>query len=138
MKKALLLSIFILLNSGCKKNDSSVNSSNMFLYSVDQVKYWAGPTSGTQVRVYSTADTIADVRLISDGSQVSPSTWSSYRTIKGLYAEIAKWDTASFIVIDTSDASGEYLRYLSVHQKAVTPGGPDFVFITSNLHYTQY
>jgi len=138
MKTALLFSVVILFNSGCKDNDSGVSGGNNFSYSVDQVKYWAGPTSGTQVRVYSTADTISDVRLISDGSQVSPSTWPSYRTIKQLSEEISKWDTTSFIVIDTMDASGVYPRYLSVHQKVVIPGGPNFVFITSNFQYTQY
>jgi len=138
MKTALLFSVVILFNSGCKDNDSGVNGGNNFLYSIDQAKYWAGPTSGTQVRVYSTADTISDVRLISDGSQVSPSTWSRYRTIKQLYAEISKWDTTSFIVIDTMDASGAYPRYLSVRQKVIVPDGPSFVFITSNLQYTQY
>ena len=132
MNKYILFTLIILLLSSCKNNLSPDNNTT-YDYSIDQVKSWADQNSGRAVRVYSKADTIADLRWISDSSQLPVYLWSDYRTLKGLSNEVGKWDTANYIIVDTLDPVYHYPRFLSVHAKIVLPGGVGFTFVTSNI-----
>ena len=132
MNKYVLLTVITLLLSSCKNNLSPENNIP-YDYSIDQVKFWADQYSGKPVRVYSKADTIADLRWISDSSQLPIYLWRDYRTLKGLSDEAGKWDTVDYVIVDTLDPVYHYPRYLSVHAKIVLPGGAAFTFVTSNI-----
>ena len=135
MKYWSILCMVIFWFYGCKKNESIVTNSTNFAYdyTVDQVTLSVVPFqhNGDSVRVYSKADTVKDVRLLSDNSQVDRSMWRYYRTIKGLFTELTKWDTTSFIIIDTMNMQYNYPRYISIQPK---PGltGVGYIFKTSN------
>ena len=120
---------------GCKKNESIVNNSNnlAYDYTIDQVTFSVTPFqyNWDTVRVFSKADTINDVRLLSDNLPVDRSMWSYYRTIKELFTEITKWDTAYFIIADTMNVQDNYPKYISIQPK---PGlaGVGYIFKTSS------
>jgi hypothetical protein len=132
MKKVIIPIALIILFGSCKDNVSP-NNSSVYDYSIDQVKYWVDQYSGQGVRVYSKADTIADLRWLSDNTQVPLYLWNNYRTMKGLSEEIGKWDTANFIIVDTLDGVYHYLRYLSIRSKVILPGSASFVLSSSNI-----
>ena len=135
MIRSLWLSVIILSLIGCHKKDEVANPTPEIVheYSIVQSKRTASSYYyyAVDMRVYVKSDAIMDIRLLSDSSQLDRSYWNNYRTIKGLFDELAKWDTASYIVIDSMNVEDNYPKYISVQTKPPRIGFA-FALYTSN------
>ena len=120
MKSATFIFAILILFSGCTKKDESVNIGQTVEYSIDQSRSCFCPQAGEPVRLFVVADTIADAVWIKTNSHLTPGEWHGFRSIKGLFNEIALWDTSSiFQVIASYDSVYHYPSNIDIEPKPI-------------------
>jgi hypothetical protein len=119
MKSFNLVLFAIVLFSGCAKNDNSVNNLP-FDYSIEQTRDCFCPQGGQPVRLFIVSDTIADAVWIATNEHLTPVEWQRFRSIKGLYNEIAYWDSSSVFQVSASyDSVYHYPTLVSITSKPI-------------------
>lgn len=119
MKTLVFLSFILYVFYGCLKNDISMNDNAQYDYSIEQSMSCFCPQGGEKVKIFVAADTIADVILFSNNSHLAQDLWGRYRTINGLYTEVARWDTSTNVVKVLYDSVYHYPSYVSINPKSV-------------------
>jgi len=76
-------------------------------YSIDQT-ISAHPIGWAPVRIFVNSDTICAVAIIETGEYRPYTSWKYYKTIKGLFKEITRLDTACYEIRVTMDNSNQY------------------------------
>ncbi|MCL4539461.1 MAG: DUF6174 domain-containing protein [Bacteroidetes bacterium] len=138
MKLVRVAAFLAVMLPGCSK-DAAVNVNPRYDYSIDQARYCFCPNGGKAVRLFVVADTIADAVWLSDGSHVSHGDWGAYRTIKGLYQEMSRWDTSAVAINVTYDSVYHYPALLSISPKpVVTPDSIVTVISDAEVAYKTY
>ncbi len=138
MKIIIIIILYCLIFTGC--NENTVNNEKQFDYSIDQKLSCFCPRAGVPVKLFVSADTIADAIIIPDKSRLPRNEWNRYRTIKGLFDEIAKWDTSKYTVNVSFDPEYQYPAYIYVNPKPIIINDTiihviadgDFSYSTSN------
>jgi hypothetical protein len=102
---------------GCSENDFVANDNYKYDYSIEQSRSCFCPHSSEKIKLFVRADTIADAILLTDNSHLSNVAWEPYRTIKGLFNEIAYWDSVRFKVSVSYDRVYHYPSIISVDPK---------------------
>jgi hypothetical protein len=118
MRSCLWIALAGIGISACEDRGVDVLSHAPVDYSIDQAVYCFCPHRGVQVRVFAKSDTIADVISLAEDTILLRSYWGRYRTIKGLFEEIAKTDTSLWFVDVTMDSTNRYPANVSVRPKA--------------------
>jgi hypothetical protein len=118
MKHWVIILIAILSLASCvSTNEVRVDDSIIkYDYSIDQ-RFYAHPILSNPARVFVNSDTICAVVILEDGRDLPYSSWRSYRTIKGLLDEIAKYDTTFYIVRVTMDSVNHFPSDLYISEK---------------------
>jgi hypothetical protein len=137
IKLIIIISIYFIF-SGC--NDASVNNKKQFDYSIDQKLSCFCTRAGVPVRLFVSADTIADALIIKENLPLPKDEWKRYRTVKDLFDEIAKWDTLKYTVNVSFDPEYNYPAYIYVNPKPIfindtiiqIIADADFSYSTSN------
>jgi hypothetical protein len=118
---------------GC---DNSTGENSSYDYSIEQQLGCFCPQGGIWVKLYVRADTIADAITISDNAHLSYEQRKSYKSIKGLFEELSKIDTASYVVKITMDSTKNYPAYLYFNPKPVTRGDTTQIISDAQMSYT--
>jgi hypothetical protein len=142
MKTKILLIVSMLFFSGCYEN--SINNFERVDYSIDQKLSCFCPGAAETVRLFVREDSIVNAINTADKSCLAKEEWNRYRTIKGLFDEIANHDTSIFTVNVTYDPVHHFPSYIYVNPKPVkindtviqVAADADFSYTTSN--YTEY
>jgi hypothetical protein len=116
---------------GCEDNGVDIPSLAPGDYSIDQSLYCFCAFRGWQARVVVKSDTIAEVVCLDGDTLVSPAFWGNFKTIKGLFNEIAGRDTSVWIVEYAMDSTSTYPARLHVRHRQATDVG--MTWVTSNL-----
>lgn len=117
MKKNSIIALVVIVLFGCAKDSTVSVISHPNDYSIDQVKYCDCLESGDTVRIFVAADTMADVISLSDSTHLPFTQWRKYRTLKGLFEEIARVDTSLFVIEITYDSKYGYPSMLKLQSK---------------------
>jgi hypothetical protein len=120
IKTLFCIVLYSVLISGCTKNDSSVSPGKPFDYSIEQSISCFCPQSGESVRLFVIADTIADAVWLSNNTHISYAERQRFRTIKGLFEEIERWDSSStFQVTIAYDSVNHFPSRVSIYSKPI-------------------
>jgi len=109
---SIILIIAILFTAGCEP------SAPTYDYSIDQ-KWICFCPADDGTRIFIVADSIVNAIRLNDGTRLPKEQWTRCRTISGLFAEIARWDTSRFTVHVTYDPVYGYPTVLSVNPKPI-------------------
>lgn len=119
MKSLMFISIAFMVLIGCANNNPVGGLYPEYDYSIEQSWNCFCPNSGMKVKVFVRADTIANVILLSDNSYLPYDEWGRYKTIKGLFSEVASIDTLAYNVSVSYDSVFHYPSYIYVNPKPV-------------------
>jgi hypothetical protein len=100
MKMKLYIVLCLVPVAGCAENDGIVSVYRRIDYSIEQSRSCFCPQGGQSVKLFVAADTIADAIWLPNNNHLSYNERQRYRTIKGLYEEIERWDTSSTFRVD--------------------------------------
>ena len=128
----LIVALTVLLGS-C---DTPFVENDMYDYSVDQQMGCFCPQAEVWVRLFVRADTIALATNISTGSHLAYQQWSLYRTVKGLFDEIAMIDTSMFDVVVVMDSTYNYPSYAHFAPKPIVHGDTALVVDDAQWSYS--
>jgi len=115
MRKIFYFIIVSILFIGCE--NSVENKINSYDYSIEQQRNCFCPQAGVWIRLFVKSDTIAKAIYISDNSPLTYEQKRPYRTIKGLFEEIAQKDTSTFYVKVEMDSADNYPSYVYFNPK---------------------
>jgi hypothetical protein len=121
MKISMIIIFCSLLLIGCHKNDNILGIDDAYDYSIDQSISCFCPGDQEPVRIFVRSDSIVDAIAISTKNHLNICERRSYRTIRGLLAEIERWksDTSLFQVFIEYDSVYNYPSVVSVYPKPV-------------------
>lgn len=120
--KSLIFMIVILtliLFSGCEQTTGPSVGTESIDYSIDQKLSCFCPGRDRTVRLFVSADTIADVVDLSNKIRLPANEWYLYKTIKGLFDEISSLDTSVFTVKISYDPVYHYPLFIYANPKPV-------------------
>jgi hypothetical protein len=140
MKSKNIVLLPLLVFFGCSKNDNSTNANQSFDYSIEQSRSCFCPDAGKEIKLFVAGDTIADAIWLSSNTHATYNEWQRYRTIKGLYNEIERWDSSStFQLSVTYDAVYHYPSHVSFTAKPQIVNDTLTVIIKdANISYTTW
>ena len=116
--------------------DTGFDESDLYDYSVDQQMGCFCPQAGVWVRLFVRADTIAHATNISTGSHLANQQLSPYRTVKGLFDEIAMIDKSMFDVVVVMDSTYNYPSYVHCSPKPIVHGDTVVVVAVAQWSYS--
>lgn len=132
MRTFVWLAFAAIALSACEDRGVDVRSTTLSDYSIDQARYCFCPRYGDLMRIAVRSDSIASIVDLAADTILSRSFWGGYRTIRGLFEEIARQDTSLWIVEVTMDSTNTYPTRLSIIPRAkITDVG--ILYVTSNL-----
>ena len=116
--------LFIILQIGlffisCNEFNNPLSDLNQYDYSIDQVRKCFCPNAERKVKIFVKDDLIEDVINTTDETRLPENEWNQYKTIKGLFEEIAKVDTTYNNLIVTYDSDYNYPRFVSISPKPI-------------------
>lgn len=133
MKASFCLLALTIAVCGCD-NSTSVNTP--YDYSIEQQLGCFCPQWGIWVKLYVRADTVADAIAISDNGHLSYEQRKPYKSIKGLFEQLAQIDTALYDVKVTIDSTNNYPTYLYFNPKPVIHGDTTQIIKDAQMVYT--
>ena len=127
----ILSTIFILC--GCDLLQDEYNS---YDYTIEQRRDCFCPQSGVWAKLYIKADSVSKAIRISDNYNLSYTEFRRYKSIKGLFDEIALRDTARNEVKIIMDSKNIYPAYVYFNPKPIVKGDTVQVIFDAQLSYT--
>jgi len=127
-----ILSVMFILY-GCNILQDEYNS---YDYSIEQRRDCFCPQAGIWVKLFVKADTVSNAIRISDNYILSYNEFRRYKSIKGLFDEIALRDTARYEVKIEMDSKNNYPAYVYFNPKPLVNGDTVQVIYDAQLSFT--
>ena len=134
MKTTFLILSIIFIISGC---ENIVDENNSYDYTIEQRRDCFCPQSGVWAKLYVKADSVSKAIRLSDNYNLSYNEFRRYKSIKGLFDEIALRDTARYEVEVVMDSKNNYPAYVYFNPKPMIVSGDTVMVIKdAQLSYT--
>ena len=134
MKTTFFILSIIYILWGCDLLQDEYNS---YDYTIEQRRDCFCSQSGVWAKLYIKADTVSSAIRISDKYILSYNEFRRYKSIKGLFDEIALRDTARYEVKIVMDSKNNYPAYIYFNPKPIQVSGDTVAVISDGqLSYT--
>jgi hypothetical protein len=133
MKNILYFLITTIILGGC---DTPIDKNNSYDYSIEQQMGCFCPLGGVWVKLFVSADTIADAINLSDNSRIAYEERRSYKSIKGLFDVISRIDTATNDARIIIDSVYNYPSFIYFNPKPIVHGDTVWTIADAQMSYT--